>query len=224
MNRLNGAIAVCVAMLFATCQETKEEGTNPLSEKDIYRTIGEEIPFETAMHWIDFRNRSTASRVDSVGSSQVPASAMNAMLSSVDDLVGVAFHYAIDDFGATHILLIPVTETMELWSSTPGRILIDGNTGLEISQDRARTWAENYKALHSSDTWYHFFGKEVFDQMEALPYFESVDIQQATNPEDLSEQLLLIIWNDGLSATGRTTAEQATVYDASNACPPCATK
>ncbi|HEU5145404.1 MAG TPA: hypothetical protein VFT90_01755 [Chryseosolibacter sp.] len=225
MKRFNVALALGVAMLFATCNETKEDASNPLSERDVYRTIGEEIPFETGMQWMDFYQRgSTTGRLDSLGACKVPAYAMKAMLSSVENLVGVAFHYAIDDFGRGHILLIPVNETMQLWSTTPGRLMIDAATGLEISQDRAQLWAENYKALHPTDIWYHFFGKDIFDQMQALPYFESVDIEPATNPDDLSAQLLLIIWNDGQISTGRTTTVPATVYDASNACPPCATK
>lgn len=212
-------------MLFATCQDRKEDATTPRSEKDIYKTIGEEIPFETGLQWMDFhKNRSHAARLDSLGKCSVPASGMNAMLSSVENLIGVAFHYAIDDFGGAHILVIPVNETMELWSPLPGRVLIDGNTGTEIPHEVAAAWAGNYKAAYPSDIWYHFFGKEIFDQMQALPYFESVDIEPATNPEDLSAQLLLVIWNDGQISTGRTTAVPGTVYDASNACPPCATR
>ena len=224
MKRLNLSIAVCAAILITACHETKEDLNRQLSEKDIYRKVGEEIPFETGMQWLDFhRKASTTARLNLFVGCKVPAATVKSMLSSAENLVGVAFHYGIDDFGASHIILIPVTETMELWSSTSGRILIDGNTGLAISPERAEAWAEKYKSLYASDIWYHFFGKDIFDEMQALPYFEVLDIEPATNPEDLSAQLLLVIWNDSLLATGRTNNEPGKVYDASNPCPPCAT-
>lgn len=223
MKCFNGTIALCIAMLLGACNEAKEDVGQPLSEKDIYRTIGEEIPLETGMQWMNFhKNRSSASRLVVDGCS-VSASTMNTMLTSTKNLVGVAFHYAVDESGTAHIVLVPVDESMDVWSSAPGRMLIDGNTGLEISLQQAKAWAERYKASYPSDIWYHFFGKDIFDQMQALPYFEAVDIEPATDPEDLSAEMLLIVWNGDVSSSGRTQAESGTVYDASNACPPCST-
>ena len=60
--------------------------------------------------------------------------------------------------------------------------------------------------------------------MTALPYFNDVDIEPALNTLNLEPELLLIVWNESLNLSGRTSAENATVYDASNACPPCAAK
>jgi hypothetical protein len=225
MNRFFLVTTVCAALFFAGCQETKEEVKSPVTQQDLYKAIGEEIPFETGMAWIDFHKKkeSAKGRIESLPPCKIPAEHVKAMLSSLNDLVGVAFHYAIDDFGASHILAIPVNESMQLWALVPGRVIIDANTGTEISYDLAHTWAEKYKALYPSEVWYHFFGKNIFDDMQALPYFESVDIEPATNSEELSPELLLIIWNDAQIAVGRTTALYGTVYDASNACPPCAT-
>lgn len=215
-------ITLCIAILLTACQETKEDIKNPLSEKDIAKTVGEQIPFETGMEWISFhKKRRLSARTDSALAFNVSASAMNLMLSSADGLVGVAFHHAIDDFGVAHILVIPVTEPFELWSSTPGRIFIDANTGTEIKPELAQAWAVNYKTANPSDVWYHFFGKNIFDEMRALPYFENVNIEPATRPEDGSPQLLLIIWDERTLSSGRTMDEPGTVYDASNACPPC---
>ena len=224
MNRSFLVISVCAALSFAGCQETKDEVKSPLTQQDLYKAIGEEIPFETGMAWIDFHKRkeSTKGRMESLPLCKIPAGNVKAMVSSVNDLVGIAFHYAIDDFGASHILAIPVNESMQLWSSAPDRVIIDANTGMEIASDVAHTWAEKFKTLYPSEVWYHFFGKSVFDEMQALPYFESMDVEPATNSEDLSPELLLIIWNDAQISMGRTTAVSGTVYDASNACPPCA--
>jgi len=225
MNRYFLVIIACAALFFAACQETKEDAKTPLTEKDLYRSIGEEIPFETGMAWIDFHKQreSSKGRLDSLPTCEVTAEKVKAMLSSVDNLVGVAFHYGIDDFGQSHILVIPVNESMELWSLVPNRIMLDANTGLEINQDLAYSWAERFKTSNPSEIWYHFFGKKVFDEMSALPYFERVDIERATNSEEMSPELLLVIWNEGQTSLGRTAAVYGTVYDASNACPPCAT-
>jgi len=224
MNRLTIIFTVCIAIVLTACQETKEDINNPLSEKDIAKTVGEQIPFETGMYWISFRQKSLGSaRTDSLAAFNIPAANMKAMLSSVNNVVGVAFHHAIDDFGTGHILAIPVGENLELWSLTPGRIFMDANTGAEIPQELAKVWADNFKNTHPSDIWFHFFGKDIFDQMQALPYFNSVDIEQATRPEDLSPQLLLVIWDDRYSTSGRRKDDPGTVYDASNPCPPCPT-
>lgn len=224
MNRLAIIVTVSIAILLTACQETKEEITNPLSEKDIARTVGEQIPFEAGMQWISYHQKNSGSaRLDSLLDFNVPAATIKLMLSSVNNLVGVAFHHAIDDFGITHILVIPVNESLELWSSTPGRLIIDANTGTEIPQELAKVWTDNFKRAHPSDVWFHFFGKDIFDEMQALPYFTNVDIEPATRPEDLSPQLLLIIWDERSTISGRTEDDPGTVYDASNPCPPCPT-
>lgn len=212
------------ALSLLACQETKEDLKNPVSEKEIYKTIGEEIPFETGMKWIEFyqEKNSNQGREKILFDYMVSNVQMDTLLHSVTDLVGVAFHYAIDSLGVKHILLIPVDDSLSLWSSRPGRVFVDANTGTEISQDVAYAWAQNYKDANPTRIWFHFFGKNIFDEMTALPYFNSIDIEPAINILNLKPQLLLIIWNDALITNGRTTDDPATVYDASNACPPCA--
>lgn len=219
------SVTLFAAIFFASCQETKEDVKTPLTQQDLYKNIGEEIPFETGMAWIEFHKKreSKSGRVESLPACKIEAGQVKAMLSSVNDLVGVAFHYAIDDFGASHILAIPVNESMQLWSILPERVIIDANTGMAIDQNLAHAWAENFKASNPSEVWYHFFGKNVFDEMQALPYFKTMDIEPATNSEDMSPELLLVIWNGDQISVGRRNAADGTVYDASNACPPCAT-
>lgn len=223
MNRFVVVCAVCITSLLAGCQEAKDLN-NPISEKDVYKKIGEEIPFETGMEWIAYhraRNRDDA-RTESVSPYYVPATQMNLLLGSVADLVGVAFHYAIDETGVTHILVIPVDMSLGVWSLVAGKIIIDANTGSAITPATASLWAGNYKAIKPESVWFHFFGKDIFDEMRALPYYNGVDIEPATNSTDLTPEMLLVIWNEQATSTGRTQASNATVYDASNACPPCA--
>jgi len=221
------SVVVTIAIIlgaFVSCHEPKEALNSPQSEKEFYKTIGEEIPFEMGMEWIEYyqRHSATSGRTELLDNYQVSATQMNELLASTADLVGVAFHYGTDAFGVKHIILIPVDGTLTLWSSIPGRIFVDANSGEEIDQTTANTWATNYKNANPSDVWFHFFGKYIFDDMTSLPYFNSVDIEQGINVLGLTPELLLIVWNEDLNLLGRTSAQSSTVYDASNACPPCA--
>ena len=233
MKRSIVGTTLCVVLSFLGCHEMKEDEQQPLSEKEYYKTIGEEIPFETAMEWIEYYrlteyNKQSRSpeqgRTEVVSAYAVSSTQMNALLGSTEDLIGVAFHYGLDGLGVKHVLVIPVDGSLSLWSSIPGRILVDANTGSEIDQNTASAWAQNYKNAHPDDVWFHFFGKYIFDDMSALPYFNSVEIEQGTNLVGLTPELLLIVWNQESNILGRTNASEATVYDASNACPPCAAR
>jgi hypothetical protein len=226
MNRFAFYFALSLALSMVTCQETRDELNKPITEKDIYKTIGEEIPFETGMQWIKYYQdqQSGQGRTELLSSYIVSSEQMQEMEASVTDLVGVAFHHAIDDNGEKHIILIPLDGTLRLWTSISGRIFVDANTGEEISQSVAAAWAQNYKDQNPYKVWFHFFGKDIFDQMNALPFFNSVDIQPGVNILNLTPQLLLVVWNDDLISIGRTQDSPAVVYDASNACPPCAAR
>ena len=224
MNRLIIFSALSVAMSLMTCQETKEDVKNPVSESEIYRTIGEQIPYETGMEWISYyqNQKSGEGRTDLLSSYSISDDKVRGMMQGTSDLVGIAFHYAKDENGSTHVLAIPVDESLSLWESRPGKMIVDANTGNEISQEIASAWAQTYKAAHPSSVWFHFFGKNIFDEMCALPFFNSIDIEPAINILNLTPQMLLVIWNDGIISLGRTQDSPAVVYDASNACPPCA--
>lgn len=224
MNRLLIFSALTIAMSFMTCQETKEDLKNPVSEKDIYRTIGEQIPYETGMEWIAYyqNQKSADGRTEVLSGYSISDDHIRTMTQARSGLVGIAFHYATDQTGGTHVLVIPVDESMSLWESRPGKIIVDANTGNEIAQETASAWAQTYKNANPSAVWFHFFGKNIFDEMCALPFFNSIDIEPAINILNLTPQMLLVIWNDGVSSLGRTQDSPATVYDASNACPPCA--
>lgn len=225
MNTLKACVVAGISMLCVTCQETKEDFTKPVSEADVYRTIGEEIPFETGMDWIAaYQKTCSEGRKKLLTPYSITDSQMTALMRSMEQLVGVAFHYGIDEEGTKHIIAIPVDESLRLWESIPGRILVDTNTGAEISQSVALTWAENYREANPSGIWLHFFGANILDNMLALPYFDSVEIEPAINILNLKPQLLLVVYDTGLPNIGRSQDMPGTVYDASNACPPCAVR
>lgn len=226
MNRFIIVTAACVAFSFTGCQDAKEDLNNPLSEKDHYKTIGEEIPFDTGMEWIEYyrKKRYDEGRTQTASPYFVSKPLMETLIESTPDFTGIAFHYGLDDAGATHIILIPVDGSLLLWSAIEGRIFIDANTGSAIAQEVAAQWAGNYKAANPSSVWFHFFGKNIFDDIAMLPFYTGVDIEPAINVLNMTPQLLLVIWNEEGSLLGRTMEQNAVVYDASNACPPCAAR
>lgn len=222
MKTLNTALAMVLVLAITACQETREDPANPLAESERLKTIGEQIPYETGMRWISRYKQVSVKqgRTESAGY-QIPISQLDNVLKSVDDLTGVAFHHGVDDGGSRHIMAIPVSSSLSLWPSTQTQVIIDANTGQQISQEEAAVWAENFKTAHPSEIWFHFFGKEVFDEMKAVPNMHTLDLEPGLDDNNMP-QLLLVVWGDDGAATGRTQDTQTTVYDASNACPPCA--
>jgi hypothetical protein len=112
---------------------------------------------------------------------------------------------------------------MDVWSSAGNKFIVDANTGTQISEEVALSWSNNFKQANPSSIWFHFFGKDVFDEMRALPYYHNIAIERAISSLDQTPQLLLVVWNEEqVSSSGRTQLVFGSVYDASNACPPCA--
>jgi hypothetical protein len=224
MKKFFVALSLFFGVGFLSCEDTTSQKEQiPESTLAHYRTIGSRISFETGMRWIDIYNEnSSSSRNQLFGHYEISSDKALELITSVDGLVGVAFHYGKDALGQKHVIVIPVDNTMKLWTSIPGRIYVDANSGNTISQSTANAWAQNYKNQNPSAVWFHFFGESVFGEITALPYFDSIDIQPALN-ELLLPQMLLVIWNESLSS-GRTASddEWGAVYDASNPCPPCA--
>lgn len=216
--------ALYFALSLLACQDTKENFTNTSDEISSFKKVGEQIPFETGMRWMDvYKSKTRAEGRLLFSDYSISASKLDELVQSVSGFTGVAFHYGIDDNGATHILIIPIDESLSLWSSIPGRIFVDANSGNEITQSVASAWADNFKQAHPSDIWFHFFGQEIFEEMNTIPYFNTLDIQPGLN-DVLLPQLLLVIWPEVVSILGRQAREDqnGVVYDASYPCPPCA--
>jgi hypothetical protein len=215
-------IVMYVGLAILACQDTHDDLDNRLAEENAYKAVGKEIPFETGIRWMElYKNKnSQTGRSNLLASYAISASETQSMLNSVTGVVGVAFHYGLDMLGQKHIIVIPVDPTLQLWTDIPSRLYVDSNTGNAVSRSTAQDWAQRYKNLHPSDIWFHFFGKNIFDEIATIPYFDSIDIEPAIDDLTLTPQLLLIIWNNQLT-TGRSNSEEATIYDASNPCPPC---
>jgi len=218
------AVVLSLGMSLLACQDTKDGLENKLADRSYYKTIGKQIPFETGMRWMEFyqKRNSQEGRVSILSGYEISASQVETMLASVSDPVGVAFHYGTDSWGIRHIIAIPVDGSMSLWSSIPGRVFVDANTGNAISQSTAQTWAQHYKNTHPTGIWFHFFGQNIFDEIVAIPFFNNLDIEPAIDDLTLLPQLLLIVWNETSLLGGRTSEEEGLIFDASSPCPPCA--
>lgn len=214
-------IVLFFALSLLACQDSRDDFKNPPGEISSFRSIGEQIPLETGKRWME--TYQAKSRTDGrllFSDYSVAASKLQELLQSVPELTGVAFHYGFDENGIQHIIIIPVDETLTLWATIPGRIIVDANTGNELTQEVASTWADNYKASHPGDIWFHFFGADIFEEISAIPYFNMLDIEPALS-DLLLPQMLLIVWNTESILSGRTAKEDGVVYDASSPCPPC---
>lgn len=214
--------AAFVIVVMAGCHDPKEDQNGSSERIAQFKQVGAPIPLETAMRWTEVYNNQmkTSSRSLTQNFSASPE-VLTSMTSSVTDLVGVAFHHAIDDNGVAHLLAFPIGESLSLFPSNTLRVVIDLNSGQALADTDATRWAKRYRESHPNEIWFHFFGKHVFDEIVQIPYFSGLDVQPAINDTDMSPQILLIIWDEASSASGRKSAESGTVYDASNPCPPC---
>jgi hypothetical protein len=224
------SITLYFAVSLLACQDSRDEHLkNTVPDHTAYKAIGEQIPLETGMRWIDIYKTSKQGRSNLLGGLidlndyEISDTQMQAVLQSVTDLTGVAFHYGLDEDGEKHIMVIPVDASLRLWEFVqPSRIIVDSNTDTQISLSTAQTWAQNYQNAYPTRIWFHFFGADIFDEILAIPFFSSLDIQPALNDIFLP-QMLLIIWDPDLPFLGgRTKSNRTVVYDASNNCPPCA--
>lgn len=222
MKSLRFFVLLLAGLTVLSCQDTKDHAASTTANQSYFKNVGHEIPFETGMRWLDlYQSKNSNGRLLQPEYS-VSATQLNTLLNSVDDLTGVAFHYGLDDAGTRHIILIPINSTLSVWSSIPGRILVDANTGAPVDQDVAYEWAQRYQQANPDAIWFHYFGTGIFDDMNTIAYFNDIDIEPALSDLDLTPQLLLIVWNEQLLSAGRTQGDDnGRVYDASNPCPPC---
>jgi hypothetical protein len=215
-----GAVFLMVSIL--GCQDTKDGSGQP--DIAYQKSIGTQISVETATRWMNTLDQKNGTQGREDGSPySITASRLDQLRSSVDDLIGVVFHHAIDDAGLHHFIILPIDNSLSVWDQTPGRIYVDANTNEEINRSTAARWAEAYKQQHQNEIWFHFFGSNIFDEITAIPYFTTLQIEPALNDLTLAPQVLLIVEDEAQIANtgGRYQAESTVVYDASSPCPPC---
>lgn len=207
------------AISVLACQDGKEEAKN-LADLSFYRNVGKQIPTETGYRWMDvYRSKlSLAGREKPSGYALSKENLAN-LSASVEQLVGVVFQHGLDETGVHHFLIIPIDETLQIW--THNKTIIDANTDAVVSYEVARQWAKNYQAANPEVIFYHFFGKHVFDEMNSISFFEYIQIEPAISDVNYTPQVLLIVTDLSVDiSSGRGEMEDAVIYDASRTCPP----
>jgi hypothetical protein len=199
--------------LLLSCQEPKENAGQKLP-KQYDRRVGEQIPLEVANRWANnFSGTTTTGRQQS--SFSVEADVLSELLVSIDEKLGVILHHATDESNTNHLLIFTMSNDGQLFNGD----ILDASSGKLISATIAKSWAVNYAESHPVTPWYHFFGSDVFSEIQSNAGFDYVDIVRGLNETD-EEQLLLFVYNTKVISGGRTLAE-VTVYDKSSPCPPC---
>lgn len=227
MRKIFFLVTIYAGVALLACQDQRDGQDNPLPNLEYFRNIGKQIPNETGVRWMELyaERASSEGRLGEPDYSLSPEN-FETIINSVSGFTGIAFHHGLDENGVHHFILIPVDESLTLWSAVPGRIYYDANTDAQISAATARQWALNYEQSHSQDVWFHYFGRAIFDEIVNISYFENLQIEPAISDVDFTPQLLLIILNGEGVLNGRTggdgDGEGGAVYDASSPCPPCA--
>jgi hypothetical protein len=217
MNKTS-LFALWFVLTLSACQDTV---TNPETQKQnsiLDKTVGEQIPTDVANRWIALYEKKNSSGRTHEFQCTVAAQHFNEILSSIP-LLGLAFHYAIDDSGDFHVLILAVSEDKKLWSSDASRICIDANTNSVIAESVAREWTQNFKETTPNAVWYHFFGSDILNEMRKVSGFNEFEIIPALNDEGI-KQLLLVINRDSDFVSGRILSESI-VFDKGGLCPPC---
>jgi hypothetical protein len=201
-------IILMVATIFS-CEDVREHNAD--ADQKFNRKVGGQISLETAERWIS-RFRSVAGREESFA---VSSASVAALLSGVENKLGIVLHHATHDDGAHHILMIAVKDDLLLWTNGP---VLDATTDQFVNESTANVWAERYKEANPSAAWSHFFGADTFEEINATPGFTQMEIVPALNDEG-KPQLLLYVWSESLSG-GKMKNETLQVYDMSWVCPP----
>lgn len=197
-----------------SCQDSDEK--NVISEK-LDASVGEKIPYATAVRWLgNLEKQNTEGRAN-VGAQSVSKQNLDKLLMSQPDLIGLAFHYGIDDAGLQHVLVIPVGQSKKLWTGETQALILDAKSDQIISEETGSIWAERFQQQNKDDIWFHFFGKNIFNQVGK---YETFSLKQASNDDGVLQLLLFAYQKE--SANGRTADDDTPiVIDMSNPCPPC---
>lgn len=220
MKKLFTLSIIAVTLSVLACQDSKEEAKYDAATLAAHKQIGHQISTETGVRWIEAYNAKNNIGKISLSAYTTSSESLEEIMSA-PGLVGVAFHHALDADGRHHFIAIPVGEDLSVWSETPGKVYVDTNSDTEISYAQAAEWTGRYKEANANAIWFHFFGRNVFDEISGIPYLSEVNIVPALNDLDLSPQLLLIVLSNPLGILGKTAGDGTVVYDASSPCPPC---
>ena len=194
-------------LLAISCQDSRDHQS---PSNTFNREVGQAIPTDVAYRWIR-QIGNTQARTDV---HTLPAAQLHDLLPATTGFVGVTLHHALDNTGASHILITPVAEDGTLWSVDQ---VWDATAKQWLELAIAESWANRFREANPTVPQYHFFGSNLFDTLLANSSLDVIEIVPAVNDKQ-EPQLLLFVWSG--NATGKVQGLTLTVYDKSNPCPP----
>lgn len=197
-----------------SCHESRE--TSDQQNLKLYdKRVGEQIPMSVATRWAEnFNAVAMAGRTSSTFS--IEANVLAELINPIDERLGVVFHHGLDNSNEYHLMMYALDDDTRLFENA----IIDLTTGERLDAETAKMWADQYAQVHPATPWYHFFGSDVFVEIQSNDAFDYIDIVRGLN-EESKEQVLLFVYNTKGVDAGREKGEGVTVYDVSQTCPPC---
>ena len=207
-------VTVLVSGLLS-CQESKDNNMQKLPKR-YDKSVGEQIPVDVAYRWIrNFNKITMAGRVSNAYS--INAATLASTIGNVKGRLGVVLHHGLDDSGEHHLFMFAIDEDGVLFKNQ----IVDVANGGIVEEAIAKSWSNKYALEHPSTPWYHFFGSDVFSEIQSASNFSHIDIVRGLN-ENNAEQILLFVYKTE-ATSGRSQGESMIVYDLANPCPPCST-
>jgi hypothetical protein len=198
--------------VLVACQDV--EGT---TEPHVFHEgIGERIPDDVAQRWLAQHRSSPSRDLEDVVAQRVSARQLASLASAMPEHVGMALHHAVDDEGARHVLLTAVGEDVDAWESP---VVIDASIDAIVDVETARAWVARHAEGSPDHVRYHFYGREMFDEIMAGPSFVQLDVTPALDDESRAQLVLMARGGDG-DASARPRSGDPTPYDNGLLCPP----
>jgi hypothetical protein len=88
-----------------------------------------------------------------------------------------------------------------------------------VDVETARAWVARHAEVSPDQVRYHFYGREMFDEIMADPSFAQLDVTPALDDEGRAQLVLMARSGDG-DASARPRSGEPTPYDTGLACPP----
>lgn len=208
-----------VMFLVLNCQNADDKYLNEtsLGQSSLKRDVGKQIPFEQAQGWLKNLQGKTSSNgwEKNDPSFSLDPTKFKQLLTSLPGIVGLVFHYGIDENDVRHVIVIPIDETLSLFSSP--KTIVDANSNTVVQQSVAREWIENYRKKYPDQIRSHFFGVNILNEINSMAGFSNMEMKRALSGEGIP-QLLLFVWREGTGG-GRIKSDPL-VYDYGDPCPP----
>jgi hypothetical protein len=205
-------------LIFIVIQFACQESNDTSSKQSNLRSIGDAIPVDMAERWVEhYARKGGNARIEG---QRLTRATLQELLANAGDYDGLVFHYGVNNNNQYDVFVIPYAEDNELWSfEYAADASVDNVIGIAAAKDEC----DRYAALHSTSTLYHFFGRDIFDELLSNSTFSRVDIVPGI-ADDGRAQLLLYTWAAN-ATNGKAKEDLLVVYDQSSNCPPyCVTQ